>query len=58
MTAHPVARYGNRRVPKMLDEWRSFRDACRDEGTPAIQDGLDKVEQWIDWAFQKHGERE
>lgn len=30
------------------------RDAIRREGTPEIQDKLDAVEEWIDFAFGKN----
>jgi len=46
-----TAKYGNRKVPKMIREWRALADLCRQEGTPAIQDALDKVEQHIDYAY-------
>ena len=48
-----TARYGNRNVPKMIREWRALADLCRAEGTPAIQDALDKVEQHIDYAYRR-----
>lgn len=44
-------RYGNRKVSKMIREWRALADLCRAEGTPAIQDALDNVEQHIDYAY-------
>lgn len=46
------AKYGNRNVAKMIRGWRRLADACRAEGTPAIQAALDDVEQYIDYAFQ------
>jgi hypothetical protein len=49
-------RYGNRNVPKMIREWRALADLCRKEGTPAIQDALDKVEQHIDYAYRREAE--
>jgi hypothetical protein len=45
-------RYGNRKMPKIISEWRALADACRAEGTPAIQAALDRVEPVIDAAFQ------
>lgn len=51
-----AAKYGNRNVPKMIRGWRRLADACRAEGTPAIQAALDDVEQYIDYAFQKGAE--
>ena len=50
-------RYGARRVPKMLAEWREHAALCRAEGTPAIQDSIDKVQQCIDFAFGQNAER-
>jgi hypothetical protein len=47
----PTRKYGNRNVPKMYREWRALANLCRAEGTPAIQDALDKVEQHIDYAY-------
>lgn len=49
-------RYGTRRVPKLYAEWGQHREACRAEGTPAIQETLDKIEEWIDFAFQQAAE--
>jgi hypothetical protein len=51
-----TAKYGNRNVPKMIREWRALADLCRAEGTPAIQDALDKVEQHIDYAYRREVE--
>ena len=51
-----TAKYGNRSVPKMIREWRALADLCRKEGTPAIQDALDKVEQHIDYAYRREVE--
>jgi hypothetical protein len=45
------ARYGNRRVSKMYAEIDALRRAIRSEGTPAIQDAWDKVEQHIDFVY-------
>ena len=45
-------RYGNRKMPKIIREWRGLADACRAEGTPSIQAALDRVEPVIDAAFQ------
>ena len=49
--AEMTAKYGNRNVTKMIREWRALADLCRAEGTPAIQDALDRVEQHIDYAY-------
>jgi hypothetical protein len=51
-------RYGNRRVPKMYAEIEVLRQAIRTEGTPAIQEAWDKVEQHIDYAYGKIEEKE
>lgn len=48
-------RYGNRRISKMYAEIEALRQAIRAEGTPAIQDAWDKVEQHIDFAYSKGG---
>ncbi|WP_312527075.1 hypothetical protein [Paracoccus sp. (in: a-proteobacteria)] len=45
------ARYGNRRVPKMLAEINALRRVIAAEGTPNIQDAWDKVEEHIDFAY-------
>lgn len=46
-------RYGNRKVSKMIREWRELAEVIRREGTPAIQDALDRVESHIDYAYMK-----
>lgn len=46
------ARYGNRKVTNMIADWRKLAEACRAEGTPSIQEALDRVEQFIDASFQ------
>ncbi len=48
--------YGRRNISKMLTEWRRLADACRAEGTPAIQAALDDCEEWIDFAFPPKAE--
>jgi hypothetical protein len=55
-SARMTAKYGNRNVTKMIREWRALADLCRQEGTPAIQDALDKVEQHIDYAYRREVE--
>jgi hypothetical protein len=50
-----VEKYGRRNVPKMIREWDELRSAIRAQGTPLIQDALDKVEQHIDYAYRKIG---
>jgi hypothetical protein len=47
-----TARYGQRNVAKMIREWDALRKAIRAEGTPAIQDALDKIEPHIDYAYR------
>jgi len=44
-------RYGNRKVSKMIREWRELANLIRQEGTPNIQDALDRVETHIDYAY-------
>ena len=44
-------KYGSRNVTKMIREWRQLADIIRLEGTPNIQDALDKVESHIDYAY-------
>ena len=47
-----TAKYGNRNVPKMIGQIDTLRHAIRQEGTPAIQDAWDKVEEHIDFAYR------
>lgn len=51
MTA-PI-KYGKRNVAKMIRHVEELRQAIRAEGTPAIQDAWDKVEEHIDYAYRK-----
>jgi hypothetical protein len=51
-----TAKYGNRNVPKMIREIDTLRAAIRAEGTPAIQDAWDRVEQHIDYAYGAQAE--
>ena len=46
-------KYGNRNVPKMIAQVEALRRAIRAEGTPAIQDAWDKVEEHIDYAYRR-----
>ena len=48
-----AAKYGNRNVPKMIRQVDDLRKAIRAEGTPAIQDAWDQVEQHIDYAYRR-----
>lgn len=52
------ARYGNRRVTKMYAEINALRRAIAAEGTPAIQDAWDRVEEHIDFAYGQVAEGE
>lgn len=46
-------RYGRRKVTKMYAEINRLRAAIRAEGTPAIQDAWDAVEEHIDFVYQQ-----
>jgi len=52
LTTLTAAKYGNRNVPKMIRQVDDLRKAIRAEGTPAIQDAWDKVEEHIDFAYR------
>jgi hypothetical protein len=56
--AEIAAKYGRSNVPKMYAQINSLRAAIRAEGTPAIQDAWDKVEEHIDFAYGKMTEAE
>jgi hypothetical protein len=45
--------YGTRSVPDMIAQVNELRRAIRAEGTPAVQDAWDKVEEHIDFAYRK-----
>ena len=47
-----TAKYGNRNVSKMIGQIDTLRHSIRQEGTPAIQDAWDKVEEHIDFAYR------
>ena len=49
MTKH----YGNRTIVKMFNQINALRKAIRSEGTPAIQDAWDKVEEHIDFVYMQ-----
>lgn len=51
------ARYGNRRVTKMYAEIDALRRAIAAEGTPAIQEAWDRVEEHIDFTYGQAAER-
>lgn len=46
-------RYGSVRITKIKAAYDELRAACRDEGTPRIQEALDRYEQWADFAFAR-----
>lgn len=46
------AKYGTRNVPKMIRQVEVLRQAIAAEGTPAIQDAWDAVEEHIDYAYR------
>ena len=48
-------KYGRRNVAKMIRQIDTLRQAIRAEGTPAIQDAWDAVEEHIDYAYRKEG---
>ncbi len=45
-------KYGRRNVPKMYAQINTLRAAIQAEGTPAIQEAWDKVEEHIDFAYR------
>lgn len=51
MSNEPVRRYGKRRVSRMYADMNKLRQAIQREGTPAIQDAWDRVEECIDYAY-------
>jgi len=46
-----TTRYGNRTIIKMFNQINALRRAIRKEGTPAIQEAWDKVEEHIDFIY-------
>ena len=44
-------RYGRRKIARMYAEIDALRKAIRAEGTPAIQDAWDAVEEHIDHVY-------
>jgi len=46
-----TTRYGNRTIVKMFNQINALRKAIRTEGTPAIQEAWDKVEEHIDFIY-------
>ena len=53
-----IERYGDVRITKIMAAFKELRTACRDEGTPRIQEALDRYEPWADFvaARPKQGE--
>jgi hypothetical protein len=49
--------YGTRSVPDMFAQVNELRRSIRAEGTPAVQDAWDKVEEHIDFAYRKPSEQ-
>lgn len=45
-------KYGNRRIITMYAEIQVLRTAIRAEGTEAIQNAWDRVEEHIDYAYR------
>ena len=46
-----TTRYGNRTIIRMFNQINALRKAIRKEGTPAIQEAWDKVEEHIDFIY-------
>ena len=49
-------RYGRTRVSRIRKRIDDARKAIRDEGTPAIQDAWDELEQFLPFFMMKHEE--
>lgn len=49
----PSGKYGNRTIIKMFNQINALRKAIRSEGTPAIQEAWDKVEEHIDFIYMQ-----
>ncbi len=47
-----TTKYGNRNIVKMYAEIQVLRTAIRAEGTEAIQNAWDQVEEHIDYVYQ------
>ena len=48
-----LKRYGNRTIVKMFNQINALRKAIRSEGTPAVQEAWDKVEEHIDYIYSE-----
>ncbi len=46
-------RYGNRSIARMYNDITKHRAAVRSEGTPAIQETWDRVEEFVDYVFKR-----
>lgn len=44
--------YGTRNVPEMIRQMEDLRRVIRAQGTPAVQEAWDKVEEHIDYAYR------
>lgn len=49
-----MEKYGNRSVVKMYNKINNLRKLIRAEGSPAIQEAWEQVEQFIDIVFTKN----
>ena len=48
--------YGKARIATLRKAVDELRQACRQEGTPRIQDAIDRAEPWIAAIFTTEGE--
>lgn len=46
-----TARYGRRKISRMLAEWNRLREAVHREGTPAVLAAFEACEEWVDFAY-------
>lgn len=51
-----MTHYGRTNVAKIIAAFNELRAACRDEGTPRIQDALDRYEPWADFVMQERSD--
>lgn len=53
----PVDRFGQRRVPKMYQEWNRLREAIRSGASHEdIEAAFEACEEWVDFAFGKNAD--
>jgi hypothetical protein len=52
----PATHYGKARIVTLRKAVDELRQACRQEGTPRIQDAIDRAEPWIAAIFTTGGE--